>query len=124
MPYRPQYAYPPPPLGYVDEEFEYYFDSTNTPALAHPPQAKIPLQLQPDGEFHLRGIQISGNTGNLVCRFWTPNGWPISACLVEIDRAYSGTVAGPQPIGRLPVALEPEVVCDAGSVILLDIDFQ
>lgn len=122
MSYRPQYSYPPPPAGWVDEDFVYEFDSINTPALASPPQSKIPLVLQPDAEFHIRGMQISGNTGNLLVRFWSPNGYPLGAVPVECDRAYDSTVNGPSPIGRLPVTLEPEIVCPAGGLLLLDLE--
>jgi hypothetical protein len=121
MAYRPQCAYPPPPSGWIDEEFEYYFDSIDTPSLAIVPSNKVPLQLQPDAEFHLRGIQISGNVGNLAIRFWTPQGEQISQCLVEADRAYAGTVQGAPPVGKLPVALSEEIVCAPGTVLLIDL---
>ena len=53
--YRPQYVMPPTPPGFVDEEFEYYFDNLNTPALAPLVSGqsvnKVTLQLQQDAEF-------------------------------------------------------------------------
>ena len=121
MPYRPQYAYEHPPPGWADEEFEYYFDNLNTPALDIIPSSKVPLQLQPDAEFRIRGIQISGNVGNLAIRFWTPSGEQISQCLIEADRAYAGTLNDGPPVGRLPVPLADEIVCPAGAVLLVDI---
>ena len=126
MAYRPQSVYPDPPEGWEDTDFVYYFDPVNTPALGGGLPAgetiqKIPLQLQPDADFYLRGIQISGNTGRLGLTFWTPAGDPISQVTVEADRAYSGTLNGNPPVGRLPVMVEPEIFCPAGSQILLDL---
>lgn len=119
MPYRPQFAYPPPPPGWQDEEFEYHFDSTNTPALAIVPSDQVILPLQADAEYRIRGIQMSGNTGNLVIRLWTPRGDVLSLVPVENDLAYSGTVNA--PTGRLPVPLNDEIVCPAGSVLRIDL---
>jgi len=121
MPYRPQFIYPPTPEGYQDEEFEYYFDPSNTPALGDVPGQKIPLQLQADAAFILRGIQISGNTTDLLIRFWTPDGLPISQGLITCDLAYDATLEGQNPVGRLPIPLEGEIPCPAGSVLLVDI---
>jgi hypothetical protein len=119
--YRPQYAYPPPPPGFVDEEFEYYFDSFNTPSLAIVPSNKVPLQLQQDAEYHIRAFELSGNTGPLLLRFWDANGNQLSQVQVENDLAYAATVSGAPPVGRLPVPLPDEIVCEAGSVILVDL---
>ena len=119
MPYRPQYAYPPAPPGWVDEEFEYYFDSLTYPALAQVPSNQIVLPLQADAEYRIRSFQMSGNTGNLLVRFWTPRGDQLSAVPVENDLAYSGTLQA--PTGRLPVPLSDEIVCPAGSALRLDL---
>ena len=121
MPYRPQYAYPAPPPGWQDEEFEYYFDVGNTPALGVIPSFQVPLQLQQDAEYRIRAFQISGNTGKLLLRFWTPTGEIIDQVPIENDLAYAGTVNGKPPIGRLPVPLPDEIVCPAGSALLVDI---
>ena len=121
MPYRPQYAYPAPPPGQQDEEFEYYFDSIDTPSLAIVPSNLVPLQLQQDAEYRIRGIQISGNVGNLVIRFWSADGMQISQTLIEADRSYAGGVNGGPPVGKLPVALADELVCPAGSFISIDL---
>lgn len=117
MPYRPQFAYPPPPPGWQDEEFEYYFDSVNTPALAQAPVEGVVLDLQADAEYRIRAFQMSGNTGNLLVRFWTPRGDPLSFVPVENDLAYSGNVV----VGRLPVPLPDEIVCPAGSALRVDL---
>ena len=123
MAYRPQCAYPSPPPGWVDEEFEYYFDQTTVPSLAIVPSSQVPLPLQPDAEYRFRGIQISGNVGNLVLRLWTPQGDQLSQTLVEADRAYASTVQGGPPVGKLPVALSDEIVCAPGTTLLIDLDF-
>ena len=120
MSFRPQSAYPPPPPGWVDEEFEYYFDSNNTPALAQIPCNQVPLQLQTDAEFHLRGVEISGNQANIVMRLWK-GATQLSQALVPWLNAYTGPV-GPSPVGSLPVPLEPEVLCEPGSQLLVDLD--
>lgn len=125
MAYRPQYAYPEPPPGWAEEDFVYYFDSTNTPALAgltaNNPVLKIPLQMQADAEFRLRGIQISGNVGNLYIRLYDAYGGELAQALAEADRMYAGTENGPNPIGRLPVPFEPEIPCPAGGFLLIDL---
>lgn len=121
MPYRPQFAYPPPPPGWVDEEFEYYFDSVDYPALGQVPSNQIVLPLQADAEFRLRAFQISGNTGKLLVRFWTPRGDILSQVPVENDLAYASTVQGVAPVGRLPVPLNDEIVCPAGSAFSIDL---
>lgn len=125
MEYRPQFLTAPTPEGYVDEEFEYYFDSTNVPGLAalSPGESinKIVLQLQSDSEFIWRAIQISGNTGPLQIRFYDPFSNELAACVLECDNYLSGTLQGGQPIGRLPVVFEPEIRCPASGFLMVDI---
>jgi hypothetical protein len=126
MSYRPQYAYPEPPEGTVEEDFVYYFDQTNVPALGtiatNTPLSKIVLQLEADAPFKLRGVQISGNVGNLYMRLYDAHDQQLSQVLVEADRAYAGTLNGTQPIGRLPVVLEPEIPCPAGGFLQIDLE--
>ena len=126
MSYRPQYAYPEPPEGFVEEDFVYYFDQTNVPALGtiatNTPLSKIVLQLEADAPFKLRGVQISGNVGNLYMRLYDAHDQQLSQVLVEADRAYAGTLNGTQPIGRLPVVLEPEIPCPAGGFLQIDLE--
>lgn len=125
IPYVPQFVYPPTPEGYVDEEFEYYFDSTNTPGLdAVTPGSqvnRVVLPLQPDCEFIWRAIEISGNTGPMCLRFYDPFGNELSAVQVENDRSYSAFLQGANPIGRLPVPFEPEIACPKGGFLEVDI---
>ena len=126
MSYRPQYAHPEPPEGMVEEDFVYYFDQTNLPVLGtistNTPLSKIVLQLQADAPFKLRAVQISGNVGNLYMRLYDAHDNQLSQVLVEADRSYSGTLNGPQPIGRLPVVLEPEIPCPAGGFLMIDLE--
>lgn len=125
MLYVPQYAPSPAPPGFRDEEFEYYFDTQNTPglkALSSGQSAnKIVLQLQADAEFIWRAVQISGNTGPLQIRFYDPYSNELTAVTVEADRAYSATENGNPPIGRLPVVFEPEIRCPASGFLMVDI---
>ena len=120
MPYRPQFAYPPPPPGWEDQEFEYYFDSTDYPALAIVPSDQIVLPLQSDAEFRLRAFQISGNTGNLLVRFWDARGNQLSQVQVPNTLAYASSVQS-QPPGVLPVPLPDEIICPAGSSLRIDL---
>jgi hypothetical protein len=125
VPYRPQYVTAPTPSGFVDEEFEYYFDSENTPGLQALSSGqsvnRVVLQLQQDAEFIWREIQISGNTGPLCIRFYDPFGNELSAVTVECDRAYGATLNAGEPVGRLPVVFEPEIRCPAGGFLQVDI---
>lgn len=125
MSYVPQYAPPPTPPGFRDEEFEYFFDSTTTPGLAALSTGqsvnKIVLQFQNDAEFVWRAVQMSGNTGPLQIRFYDPFGNELSSVLVEADRAYNGNLQGSAPVGRLPVVFEPELVIPAGGFLMVDI---
>jgi hypothetical protein len=124
--YRPQYAYPDPPEGWKEEDFVYYFDQTNVPALGlipyNQPLSRIVLQLQADAPFKLRGIQVSGNVPSMFMRLYDAHDNQLSQCLVEADRAYSGTENGAEPIGRLPVIVEPEIYCPAGGFLQVDLE--
>ena len=126
MSYRPQYAYPEPPEGFVEEDFVYYFDQTNVPVLGliplNQPLSRIALQLESDAPFKLRGIQVSGNVPNMLMRLYDCYDNQLSQVLVEADRAYSGTENGPAPVGRLPVVFEPEIPCPAGAVLMIDLE--
>jgi hypothetical protein len=123
--YRPQYVTSPTPPGFKDEEFEYYFDSENTPGLI-PLQAgqsvnKVVLQLQQDSEFIWRAIELSGNTGPLCVKFYDPFGNELSAVTVEADTTYDATLQAENPVGRLPVVFEPEIRCPAGGFLEVDV---
>jgi hypothetical protein len=69
--YRPQFVYLPEPANSKDVRCSYSFDGSNTPGLAGmvPPgnaySTEIPLTLDQDADFFLRGISI-GETPLLV----------------------------------------------------------
>ena len=125
MAYLPQFVTVPTPAGFQDEDFHYSFDQSNTPLLGvvTPGQEalRLTLQLQSDCEFHLRGFQISGNTASLQIRVYDCYGNELSSTLIECDRAYSATENGAAPIGRLPVVVEPELICPPGGFLSLDL---
>ena len=79
------------------------------------------MQLQTDAPFKLRGIQVSGNLGNLYIRLWDTNDNPLSQMLIEVDRSYGGSEQSLNPVGKLPVVFEPEIPCQPGAVLMLDI---
>jgi hypothetical protein len=123
--YRPQFAYPAAPEGWEDQEFEYWFDLSNLPAfqIALLPGQEIPnivLQLQRDAEFRWRAVQVSNPGSFLGLRFRTPDGVYLQDDYAPMENfsGFPGAVAGIP--GGEPVALEPEIVCPAGSAILLD----
>lgn len=63
--YRPQFAYPRPTPPCEDQRCVYSFDATNLPALSGTLAAgiqtgRIPLRLDKDAAFLLRGITIEG----------------------------------------------------------------
>ncbi len=65
--YRPQFPYPKSPAQCEDERCHYSFDSTNTPRFAglipgNTTYTKVPLVLDQDADFLIRGIQISPTT--------------------------------------------------------------
>ena len=112
---RPQFAFKDAPEGYEDQDFVYVFDASNTPALAQvlaPGQSilNIPLQLQSDAEFLLRGIEVFDLSGTAVMRLRTPNG-----DYVQSDWTPALDYAGH------PVPVEPAVPCPAAGVFLLDV---
>ena len=125
MDYRPQFAYPPAPEGFEDEDFEYFFDFSNMPAFQSvlTPGEEILNMVMPtqrDAEFRWRGIQVS-NPGSFVgLRFRTPDGVYLQEDYAPMQN-FSGFAgaAGGIP-GGAPVALEPEIVCPPGVVLLLD----
>ena len=78
--YRPQFPYPPPPKGCEDIDCRYAFDQTNVAALAGTIAANsffqyIPLQLDQDADFFLRGIRIAATS--LLLGLFDPGGHPL-----------------------------------------------
>ena len=79
--YRPQFPYVQPAAPCVDQRCQYSFDSTNTPALLDnldtlTALSRIPLILDTDAPFFLRGITISKT--DLMVRLEDCNSNPLS----------------------------------------------
>ena len=79
MGYRPQFAYPPPPDGFVDEDFEYVFSAANTPAIAGgilPGQQvlDVSLLLEKGAEYRIRSLEVIDPSGAGGFRFRDANG--------------------------------------------------
>ena len=120
MTYRPQYAYPAPPPGWEDETFSYSFDGTTTPLLnvaiaAGAYANNIMLPMEQDCGFLCRAIKIGLATASssLYMELKTPHGDYLSK-YVPSSNWNSGT--GLALAGLLPVPLEEQIECPAGSV--------
>lgn len=120
MSYRPQYVYPPTPVGFEDEEFHYSFDSTTTPLLATAITTlaqvnDIILPLQADAPFIARGLRITLGTADSTLDFKlkTPAGDYMETTFVPIARYAAG--GGLAIAGRLVVPFDTEIECPAGS---------
>ena len=127
MNYRPQNVYKSP-KGCEDQSCPYSFDLTNTPVLAgtlQPLQTayRIPLELDKDADYYLRGISSTDPAGALEIRLEDPKGNPLSdsenprqQTNLQPPEVYSFT----QGLGI--VALDSDdygVYCPAGSRLLL-----
>ena len=118
--YRPQYAFETP-RGFRDETFHYSFDKSTVAALGVSIAAgalvnDIILQLQNDAEFVCRAIKVhlAAAGSNLDLWLKDPFGNYLSQTYIPINRAYRG--AGIGVVGRLPVIIEPEIICPAGGM--------
>ena len=127
--YRPQFAHPPAPLGFEDEQFHYAFDGTNCPLLAA--TATIPaggfsnnivLLMEADAPFICRGIKIGlglANSNMVDFQLKTPRGDYMQAVPVPV-RLYTGrgSSINNANIGKgldLFIPMENEVEAPAGS---------
>jgi hypothetical protein len=121
MSFRPQFVFPVPP-DCRDEQFHYFFDSLTTPALSGTIPTlgtvdSIPLLLQPDTEFHWRGIKISGDDGSsLAVMFQDPYGHFLSDTYVPAN-AYAVPSGIGNLIGSQTVPQESAIICPPGGVI-------
>lgn len=123
MTYRPQYAYPPPPAGFKDEQFHYSFDGTNCPLLstanALAPGAasnNIILLMQSDAIFLARALKIKlGNShSTLDFQLKTPRGDYMQTVPVPLA-LYAGRIDGVNGAGHFFVPIEAEIEAPPGS---------
>lgn len=127
--YRPQYAYPPAPLGWEDEQFHYSFDSTNTPLLstanalaagAFSNNIILPMDSeQTNGKgvvFFARAIKIRLGTlhSSLNFQLRTPHGDYMQAVPVPIA-LYASRIDGKSIAGQYFIPFEAEIESPAGS---------
>ena len=126
MIYRPQFPYLTPE-GFQDEEFHYYFDSNDQPALSVGSLAVgqslsgIPLVLQTDAPFLWRGLIIDNPSAAFAVRFRAPDGTYLSDDFVPIGFYSPIPPADHPPVGNSPTVLDFEIPCEKGSVVYLDI---
>lgn len=134
--YRPQW-FSPTPAGYRDEVFHYAFDGTNTPGLASSlnPQSiqeNIPLPLQAGSEFIWRAYAVFPNVAYAAGLFWLrfkdPFGNYLSAGYVSMDLySYASglfTIGAPTTMDKIPIPLEPEILCPSAGLITVDLSNQ
>jgi len=123
---RPQFPFPTPP-GFEDQDFLYYFDNKNTPALNTSTLAvgqilfNVPLPLQQDAPFFWRGITIDNPTAALGIRFRDSAGNYLSDDFIPVGLLSGMPSGGHPPIGPLAVIMEQEIPCPKGSVIYVDV---
>ena len=120
--YRPQFAYNPPDPPCHSQKCQYSFDQTNLPALtgslaANGQTGRIPLKLDKDAPFILRGIV---SQGALSFRLEDKDGNGLSdsenavnSTNFELPKEYAN------PAGAGLVALEGEVYAPIGGTIVL-----
>jgi len=132
MSYRPQFAYKSP-ADCEEQRCVYSFDATNTPWLATTLAGgatiqRIPLLLDKDADFYLRGIQtpdvgISGNLPGLEFRLEDANGHPLSDtenAAAEINYQYAGLYSTMDGAGIVVQDSDDwGVFCQAGSKLYL-----
>ena len=128
MSYRAQFAYPPAPRGFHDEDFIHYYDAISTPTLGQIMPAgstlrDIPLVLETDADFIARGVRIFGFVD---FRLREPNGGylseqpPANPPILFHSYVGGGIIIFPAGLVELPtVPLDSEIVCSAGSAFLL-----
>jgi hypothetical protein len=120
--YRPQWFYPTP-RGCRDQAFNYFYDLYNAPyrfLAAASTQENISLAIETGSKFMWRGVRMnlgevgSGMPVTLLVRLTDPLGNVLSADFVPVIQYAnpSGSAAG-----GLPVPMEAEIECPAGSFI-------
>jgi hypothetical protein len=133
--YRPQFAYATP-VGCIDKDFVYLFDSTNTPMLATSISGRrieyIPLPMEQDAPFYLRGVKVGAirhTTGGAPVSYDFPDfAVKLRDCFANdlsdgfIQATEYGFAQNPLNFnGSLltgpPVPLEPEIYCPPGGIM-------
>ena len=123
MSFRPQFPFPTPE-GYQDEEFTQYFDATSVPGLSGALGSGevaigIPLQLEPNVAYLIRGIQVALNDADVFgVVFKDPYGNPLSDDFVPVG-CYSGQQEA--PVGGEVVVFEGEIECPPGGTFTVDL---
>ena len=124
MSYRPQFPFRTPPQ-FQDKDFVHYFDQTTVPLFntalslaAGGIILNIPLQLQADAPFSIRGIKVNG-PANFAVRFRDPYGNYLSEGFIPIPLRDGPEETG--VYGSNVVDFEPEIGCPVGSIIFVDI---
>ena len=127
--YRPQFPYSTE-RGIDDGDFDHYFDYLTVPLLNNSALAtlgiiqNIPLTLQSDWPFYIRGIQVKGmNAADPVVsvRFKDCFGNALSDDFVPLDLAYAPDGTG---LYFTNIVMEPELRCPQGGVLLMDLRNQ
>lgn len=130
--YRPQFPYRPAPPGYLDDDFDHYFDSTTVSLLNNAALAaggiiqNIQLFLQSDAPFIWKGVQVKGVNGAdpvVAVQFKDPHSNYLSDDYIPLDLYMAPNGAAPQA-GFLNIALEPPILCPAGSTVWLSVKNQ
>jgi len=125
MIYHPQFVYRTP-KGFRDVEFEVFYDLTTLAALAPAPGSKspvydLPLNMDPDAEFRWRGVKTDHLLSlNVGLRFRDPYGNYLSDDFVPVWLAFIPPSLTAFTGGQSCIH-EPEIVCPASSVVLLDV---
>lgn len=124
--YRPQFPFACP-LMFEDADFIQYFDYRNTPLLNNTTLAaatavlNIGLNLDADGPFFLRGIQVLGqNRADPVIQvqFKDPSGNYLSDQFVGFDEYVAPNATG-QFIQN--IVFEPEIACPPATVFWMNL---
>lgn len=130
--YRPQFPYPPTPVGFEDRYFAHYFDSVTVPLLNNNSLASgafvqnIGLQLQSDAPFFWRATQIKGLGGAnpiVAVQVKDPYGNTLSSDYVPLDLYVAPNLNAPV-FGFCNIPMEGEVRCREGSVVWASIKNQ
>ena len=132
MNYGCQFTQLGPPEGFHDEDFEYLFNSVTTPAFSATLAAgaslrDIPLVLETDADFALRGLRILNvSTPAVSFQIREPGGkllMPEHKSVPLLQSFQSGGLAilPAGAISLMTVPVEPEILCSEGGVFLVHI---